>query len=202
MTSQNETVHGDTVEKAQQCSVPGCDQSSGLATGLGRMCLTHFIKACYQKLEQLNQNTDTWSAGGTEWESARRFIQECVQMATSFTVLKPEIVNLERAQLLDISFWAAELGQQLRRSARDPLTIPIQLISEIAGHIWEEETCTLDLSRHGARTTCQHTVKNDDVLKVRRFDTGEQLNARIVWQRQTTTGTHEIGIEFLNSWTK
>jgi len=195
--SQNDTIQRDAVQTAEQCSVPECQQSSTAAPSLGRMCLKHFIKASYRTLEELNRSTHTWSVGGAAWDSARRFVQECVQIATSFTQQKIQVSNLERAQLVDITIWAAELGHRLRRSPRNPLAITIRLISEMPGQMWEEETYTLDLSRHGARTKCQHVVKNDDVLRVVRLDTAEQLNARIVWQRQKTPGTQEIGIEFL-----
>ncbi len=197
MSSQSERVYGDTVEIAQQCSVLGCEQSSCTALNLRPMCLAHFIITCYGKLEELNQGTQTYSVGGTVWESARSFVQECVQTATSFSQQNPELSNLERARLLDIAFWATELGRRLRRSPRSPGAITIRLISERPGRPWEEETYTLGISRHGARTTCQHIVKKDDILKVLRLDTLEQVEARVVWQRQTTSGTQEIGIEFL-----
>jgi hypothetical protein len=177
--------------------VPGCEQSTGTAPNLRGMCLAHFISTCYGKLEQLSRSTHEWFVGGTAWESAHSFVQECVQTATNFSQQTAEISNLERARLVDITIWAAELGRQLRRSPRNPLAISIRLISEMPGHCWEEETQTLDISRHGARTQCQHTVKNDDILKVFRLDTMEQLEARIVWQRQRAAGTQEIGIEFL-----
>jgi hypothetical protein len=89
------------------------------------------------------------------------------------------------------------LGQRLRRTPRNPFAVTIRLRSEKPGNFWEEETFTLDISRHGARTKCQHLVKTDDVLKVHRLDSGEQTVARVVWQRQTKSHTHEIGIEFI-----
>jgi hypothetical protein len=195
--SQNKDVHSEIEETLRQCSVPGCDQNSGMPPNLRRLCLAHFIITCYRKLEEQSRSTQTWSVGGTAWESARSFVQECVQVATSFSQQEAKLSNLERAQLLDIESWAAELGQQLRRSPRSPVAITIRLISERPGSSWEEETYMLDFNRHGARTKCQHVVKKDAVLKVIRLDSLEQLEARVVWQRETTPGTQEIGIEFL-----
>lgn len=161
------------------------------------MCIAHFITACYQKLEEMNRTTHTWSVGGAAWESARRFVQDCVQTATGLSRQSHGLSNLERARLADIAIWAAELGRQLRRSPRSTLAIPIRLISEGPGNSWEEEMCTLDISRHGARVICHHVAKDDDILKVHRLDTLEQVEGRVVWQHQTTSGTQEIGIEFL-----
>jgi hypothetical protein len=161
------------------------------------MCHKHFVTTCYGKLEELSQSTHAWSVGGTAWEFARNFIQECVQTANSFSQKSPGLSNLERARLVDIAIWASELGRRLRRSPRSPSVIAIRLISERPGHCWEEETYTLDISRHGARTKCQHIVKNDDTLKVIRLDTGEQVESRVVWQRPIKSGAQEVGIEFL-----
>jgi hypothetical protein len=185
------------VQIAEQCSVEGCENCSVTALDVQHVCLVHFISACYENLEELSQNTRKWSVGGVQWEFARRFTRECIEGAISFSQHSPELSNLERARLLDLALWATELGKRLRRSPRGPEAANIRLISEKPGHLWVEETQTVDMSRHGARTRCQHTVKNADVLKVLRLDTGEQAQARVVWHRQTATGAQEIGIEFL-----
>jgi hypothetical protein len=161
------------------------------------MCLSHFIGACYDKLEQMARSTHTWSVGGPAWESARRFTRECRQIATNFSKQNSGLSNLERARLTDIAIWATELGRCLRRSPRSPFVIPIRLISEIPGRSWAEETYTIDVDRHGARIRCQNVVKNSDVLKILRPDTGETQESRVVWQRKLTSGAQEIGIEFL-----
>jgi len=162
------------------------------------MCLAHFVNSCYARLEELSRSTHTWAIGGTAWESARDFVRECVQTATRFSQHVPAPSNLERARLVDIATWATELGRRLRRSPRNPVAITIRLMSEQPGGLyWEEETYTLDISCHGARMNCKHAVKNDDVLKVLRLDTGEQLEARVVWHRLTSSGSYELGIEFL-----
>jgi hypothetical protein len=87
------------------------------------LCISHFINTCYTRLEDLNQNPRTLLMGGTEWESARAFVQECIQAASRFSNQNPELSNLERAQLLDILFWATELAQRFQPSpsAHSPL---------------------------------------------------------------------------------
>ena len=196
--SQNEKFHGGTVEIANRCSAPGCDQRSSTVFDLRQMCLEHFITTYYEKLEVVSKNRHVWSVDGTAWESASHIIQECAQRAGDLSQQKSEISNLERARLLDIVLWAAELGRQVRRSPRSTLAITVRLISERPGRSWKEETYTLDMSRHGARMKCQHVVEKADILKVVRIDTGEQMEARVVWQRRTAPGTQEIGIEFIN----
>jgi hypothetical protein len=186
------------MELTSQCSIQGCNQPAVIDVGARRVCVAHFVANSYEKLEKLSHSTHTWSVGGEAWESARNFVRECVQSATSFSQKNTAISNLERARLVDIATWATELGRRLRRSPRNTLANTIRLISERPGHCWEEETYTLDISLHGARTKCRHTVKREDILKVLHLDTLEQVEARVVWQRSTTSGAQEIGIEFLH----
>jgi hypothetical protein len=162
------------------------------------MCLEHFITACYEKLEALSKNRHLWSVNGTTPASTSHTIQECAERAGALSQQLPEISNLGRARLLDIALWAAELGRQVRRSPRSTFPVTIRLISERPGRYWEEETQTLDMGRYGARMKCRHATENDDILKVVRIDTGKQIEARVVWQRRTAPGTHEIGIEFID----
>ena len=189
------------MEIAQQCSEQKCEQcsGSGKADDLQHMCLAHFIVTCYQKLEQMARSTHTWSVGGPAWESARRFTMQCRQIATNFPKQNSDLSNLERARLTDIAIWATELGRCLRRSPRSPFAIPIRLISEMPGRSWVEETYTVDVDRHGARTRCQNAVKHGDLLKILRPDTGGEEESRVVWQRKLSSGAHEIGIEFVGA---
>jgi hypothetical protein len=161
------------------------------------MCLEHFIAACYEKLEALSKNRHLWFVDGTACESMGNILQECVQRAGDLSQQNSVISNLDRARLLDIALWAAELGRQVRRSPRSTLAIHIRVSSEKPGQCWEEETHTLDMSRHGARLRCRHAVENADTLKVVRIDAGKQMEARVVWQRRIAAGNQEIGIEFI-----
>ena len=196
--SQRKEVNGGTVEIAEKCSSPGCEPGAGTVADLGQLCLTHFISTCYGKLEELSMSTHNWSVGGAAWESARDFIQDCVQTATRYSQESSNLSNLERARLMDIVIWATEVGRRLRRSPRSSEVIAIRLISEKPGYCWEEETYTLDISRHGARLKCQHKLKKDEILKFFRLDTNEQVESRVVWHRTMKSGAQEVGIEFLH----
>jgi hypothetical protein len=175
--------------------VPGCEQSSGTVDDLQLMCVAHFISTCYEELEEMQRSMRTWAFGGPDWESTRRFTQECSQAATNFIDQKRDLSNLERARLTDIALWATELGRQLRRSPRTPLSIAIRLVSDTPGRCWEENTITLDVNRHGARTICRNVANKGDILQIFRLDTGEQVESRVVWQRQTAPGAQEVGLE-------
>jgi len=177
--------------------MPGCDQCSSTVFDLRQMCLNHFITTCYEKLEIVNKERHVWSIDEMASESVSHMIEECAYKAAELSQQKTGISNLERARLLDIILWASELGQQVRRSPRNASAVPVRLVSERPGH-WEEETQTLDMSRHGARMKCQHGFEHAAIIKVVRMDTGKEMDARVVWQRRTAPGTWEIGIEFIN----
>ena len=104
--------------------------------------------------------------------------------------------NLERAQLLDILLWAGDVGQRLRRGSRKAACVPIRLRSEKPGRPWEKEAETRMLSRHGAMVVCEHEVETGENLYVSRLDTGQQTQARVVWQRRKEPARLEIGLAF------
>ena len=96
-----------------KCSTPDCERPSVTSIELRSLCLLHFINTCYARLDALTQSIQALSVGGTECESARTFLHECMQTATSFSQQSPERPNLDRARLLDILFWATELDRRL-----------------------------------------------------------------------------------------
>jgi hypothetical protein len=187
------------MEMADQCSESGCELPAKTVVESRSVCLAHFFTTCYEKLDELNRDTRNWTYGGAEWESARRITKECAQKAADYSQYESGLSNLERARLLDITLWAAELGRRLRRSPRSVMNITIRLISEMPGRCWWEETHTVDVSRHGSRIICKHAVENDDILKVLRLDTTAQIEVRVTWHRRTTCGIHEIGVEAIGS---
>lgn len=187
---------------ADRCSEPRCNLPAKAVIELRRVCLTHFLEACYQRLDELSKNTRDWSYGGPAWESARRITNECAQKAADYSQLESGLSNLERARLLDITLQAAELGRRLRRSPRSAIRMSVLLISEMSGRCWCEETHTVDVSRHGTQTLCNHPVEIDDILKVLWLDTAGQVDGRVVWHRKNPSGSHEIGIEFLQGGSK
>lgn len=100
-----------------KCSAPDCERPSVASIELRSLCLLHFIDTSYVRLDALTQSIRALSVGGSESESARTFLHECIQTATSFSQQSPELSNLDRARLLDILFWATELDRRFLRSS-------------------------------------------------------------------------------------
>jgi len=161
------------------------------------LCRTHFISACYTRLDEYDEQRRGNGAGIANTESMRRFIHECTRSADEIEHAGQNLDNLERAKLVHIILTANELGRLLRRSPRKVAAIPVKLISEKLGGAWEEETETLLVSRYGALMRCKHSAKPGETLHVQRTDTGDKALARVAWQRFGTNEDIRIGVEFV-----
>ena len=185
------------LENTNRCSESGCEQPARGTFISQPFCVGHFFTQCYQKLDEIGRDTRNWVHGGTKWEAARRVTKECIDRAAEISQYESEFSNLERARLLDIKLWAAELGRQLRRSPRNSSNITVRLVSEIPARSWTEDTRTVNVSVHGSQILCNHPVEIGDSLKIFRLDKAAQAEARVVWKGQADAERKEIGVEVL-----
>jgi len=167
----------------KQCGLAGCNEPAAALLEGHSLCREHFISVCYTRLENYAELQRECRLSETGTESVRRFICECLRQADQIKHATRHLDNLERARLLDILFWAGELGGRLRRSPRKLASIPNRLLSEKPGHPWEEETETRLLSRYGALLESEHAVETGETLGVLRLDIGRQVQARVAWHR-------------------
>lgn len=181
-----------------RCSAQGCEQLSAARLETSAFCRGHFISTCYARLEECTKLLKERPFRDTAPALVGRFVHECVAQANDLALRAEDLDNLERARLLDIMFWAGDLGHRLRRGLRKKLSVPLRVRCEELGRPWEEETETQLVSRHGAQVPCQHRVEIGDTLLVMRMDTGRQARARVAWREREDGGRQEIGIEFLD----
>jgi hypothetical protein len=106
--------------------------------------------------------------------------------------------NLDRARVLDVLTWAAEIHRGLRRGPRVPARIPVLVQLNAREQAWQEQTQTSMLSRHGLQVACRHPLNVNQVLTCVRLDNGWRTEARVVWTRVQDAGEQEVGLEFLN----
>jgi hypothetical protein len=185
------------MREPEQCGIAGCGQAVAATLEGESLCRTHFISACYARLDEYDERRKGNGAGIANTESMRRFIRECTRSADEIEHAGQNLDNLERAKLVHIILTANELGRQLRRSPRKVAAIPVKLISEKLGGAWEEETETLLVSRYGALMRCKHSAKPGETIQVQRTDTGDKALARVAWQRFATDDDIRIGLEFV-----
>jgi len=185
--------------ETQRCSATGCERPAAVALQKCRLCREHFIAACYEHLEGCARRLQERPFREADGEAVRQLLAECLGQAADLAQNAADLGNLERAQLLDIMLWAGEVSQRLRRSDRRAGSVPIRLRSEKPGRPWEEQSQAQILSRHGAMVECTHAVETGELLEVLRLDTGQQAQARVVWNRPKVSGRLEIGLEFVDA---
>ena len=86
----------------------------------------------------------------------------------------------------------------LRRSSRIPKEIAILLVgSDMEGKMFSEETKTVVLSRRGAGIVSQYALYAEQELILRRLDTHEEAEVRVVGQLGVHDKIHTYGVAFL-----
>ena len=180
------------------CPEPGCAEVAVVSLGDRSVCRTHYLAACYKRLEDIAKSVSvkTYAMTQEEAESANRFLQDCMRTAADLASSQQAPSNLERAQVYDVLLWASELHGRLRRSPRKAVKFPIVLRSDIPGRIWEVRTETQVVSRHGMRLTCNADIRAKDTLTCIRLDNGRRAEAMVAWSSRTESGATEAGIEF------
>jgi hypothetical protein len=184
--------------RAEHCSFAGCDQVVVSSLEDEGLCREHFISACYTQLDRYAEIQKSHRTSGSDTESMRRFIRECVRQADEIEHGAKDLENLERALLLHIIEEATDLGRHLRRSPRKTASVAVRLRSDKPGGPWEEDTETVLLSRYGASLRCSRPADPRESLQIVRLDTGQKAVARVAWQRPTGSEGSRIGVEFVD----
>ena len=180
------------------CSHPDCTNPPVSALEAHQLCMSHFIAACYRKLDELSDLIEQKDFTSAPTPSIRRVLVECTSLATSQALRVQNLSNRERAQLLDILLSAGDLLSKLRRSPRTIDFVRVRLCASAATQPWIEETVTQVLSRHGAMVRCTRPYEQGGMLDLVRLDTGRTALARVVWQEKERFGSHKVGVEILN----
>jgi hypothetical protein len=180
------------------CSESGCAEASVVSLGERRVCRTHYLAHCYERLDAISKalNVKNYSMTAVEAESSGRFLQDCMRTAADFASSQQMPSNLEKAQVYDMLLWASELHGRLRRSPRKLARFPVLVRSEIPGRTWETRTETQVVSRHGMRLACSGDVHPKDTLTCIRLDNGRRTEATVVWAKLAESGITEVGLQF------
>jgi hypothetical protein len=184
--------------KAEHCNVASCSQDVASSLGGEARCRKHFISFCYAQLEKYEEIRKGHGLSIEEEETIRRFVHECSRQANEMEHATEELDNLERARLLLVIEEANDLGRHLRRGPRNTASIAVRLRCDTPGGTWEEDTETVSLSRYGASVQCSHPAKPGESLQIIRSDTGQKVQALVVWQRPSGTMNFRIGVEFMD----
>lgn len=187
-----------SVNDRLECYSIGClKPPAGLLEG-HFYCRGHFIVTCYAKLEYCAELLRSRTFTEETFEAIRAFIGECTQQAARLSETAKDLNNFERARLLDILFFASDIGSHMRRSRRKSVAIPVRLHCNTPGHAWQEETVTRSVSLFGALFECRNGSKSGDEFLVEHLQSGRSANARFAWGWHARSGAFVVALEFID----
>jgi hypothetical protein len=116
----------DTNLVHRNCCENACDCAAITSLDQKDYCLNHFLRRCYERLEEVDPRNRKFREGPLDLAALRAFIEECSRRALDVSLQTENLNNLERGRLLDILLWAGELFLLLRapRITLSELTAP------------------------------------------------------------------------------
>jgi hypothetical protein len=185
------------IDTQNRCGMERCDDAAVASVDHRALCFKHFLEYSYQCLEVISAQIHDPQFHNRQAEATGRFLEDCMRNAADIACVVTAPTNLERARVMDVLLWASELHGLLRRGPRVPARMAVVLRSDAPNEPWEENAETQLLSRHGAQVLCRHDAAIGDRLTCVRLDSGNRVEAQVVWARRQAAGDIEIGLEFL-----
>lgn len=99
----------DTLPGNRNCCVDRCECAAAAFLAEQALCLSHFIRGCYDQLDRLDPRGQKSPAVDREWRGMRNALEECSDQTLRICLSGRPLNNLERGRLLDILLWAGEL---------------------------------------------------------------------------------------------
>lgn len=102
--------------KRIHCDAKDCVQSAVMRIDFHLFCLDHVVAHCHERLQKCQQEVGRSLAPSSDAISRNySFLRECTSNIAGFLIARPEMENIDRARLLDIMLWAAELDEKYDR---------------------------------------------------------------------------------------
>jgi hypothetical protein len=188
----------ETAVEAQRCSAIPCDGEVSAELESRPLCVEHFVSVSMRELDTRSQRVKDEAYDSSETTAFRGLLSSCAQQAQRLAEDKRNSDSRTKTRLLDVLLRVSQLSQSLRRSPRVDSAVSVYVRREDPGRVWEEETWTSTISRHGAGMVCRHLVEKGGVVVVCRKDRGERALARVVYCHYDAQGRRQIGVEFLD----
>jgi hypothetical protein len=104
----------DTLLGNRNCCVDRCECAAAACLADQALCLSHFIRDCYDQLDRIDPRAQKKAAVEGELRGMRNALEECSEQALRICLSGRPLNNLERGRLLDILLRAGELYVLLR----------------------------------------------------------------------------------------
>lgn len=101
-----------------RCEFTQCARPAVLRLDCRLFCLDHLVTHCHKRLEACQREVCRNVVPADETMSRNNcFLEECTSSVAGFLMGRPELQNIDRARLLDVLLWAAELDGKYGRAA-------------------------------------------------------------------------------------
>jgi hypothetical protein len=198
MEGQIESVDVQAAAEAIACSVESCVQRAAAEFERRPFCQEHFLSVSFREVqsrhEQLKEQQCDAAAIADFKELLTAWAREADNLIETVCFSDPET----KARLLEALLWASSAGKSLRRSRRLATAVPVWLRREDSRQIWEEDTWTSTVSRHGAGFNCRHRLEVGGTVIVTRKDKGGRAMAHVVYSRMDSEGRRHVGVELID----
>jgi len=98
----------------RRCCVDRCPSAAAAFLAKQALCVSHFVRRCYEQLERLDPRKGRRTPNEIELPQMRNELEECSEQTLRVCLSGKTLTNLERGRLLDILLWASELYVLLR----------------------------------------------------------------------------------------
>ena len=104
----------ETLRRNRHCCLDRCECTATAVLAEQALCLSHFVRRCYEQLERLDPRSRKGGVDDRELGWMRAALDECSEQTLRICLSGKPLNNLERGRLLDILLWAGELYVLLR----------------------------------------------------------------------------------------
>ncbi len=106
------------IAKRIRCDMKDCLQSAVMRIDFHLFCLDHVVEHCHERLQKCQQEVGrSLAPPGDAISENYSFLRECTSSIAGFLIARSELQNIDRARLLDIMLWSAELDEKYDRPA-------------------------------------------------------------------------------------
>jgi hypothetical protein len=101
-----------SMARSGHCAEASCGQAAVTSLEAEEFCISHFIKQCYQRLDQYDRQPLEVRLRNGHHDSLKHFLIECSNKTVDICLGKQDLDNLQRARLFDILLRTHEIASQ------------------------------------------------------------------------------------------
>jgi hypothetical protein len=198
MEGQHVEEHPVPETVAARCGVENCEHPVALESGSRPLCAMHFAAETMKEIDARIETLKSLAYEVSMTDYFRDFLNSIEQQARTIAENESAIEPQARVRVEEVLRRVAQMNLKLRRSQRFAASVPVWLRREDPGRMWEEQTWTSSISRHGASFLCNRPVEVGGEVVLCRRDKGNRIRAKVVYCRYDADGRREMGVELLD----